>query len=109
MRCKSEMQTLLTKIFKAPIKVLRKAREFYLKGMENLTAPAFCLAKSCSVNSMRACDNEDLRQLLCAASTRIMKGEEQLNGMATNYSLSVGKIGRIEEDKPCSFRSCSEG
>ncbi|KAK9176590.1 hypothetical protein WN944_028607 [Citrus x changshan-huyou] len=95
---------MLRKIFKTPIKVLRKARDFYLKGMENLAAPAFFSLKSCSVNYMRACDNEVLRQLLCVASTEIMEGEVQPNGMATYYIFSVGKIGRIEENKPCSFR-----
>lgn len=104
MRCKGKMQTMLRKIFKTSIKVLRKARDFYLKGMENLAAPAFCSLKSCSVNYMRGCDNEVLRQLLCAASTEIMEGEVQPNGMATYYNFTVGKIGRIEENKPCSFR-----
>ena len=104
MRCKGKMQTMLRKILKTPIKVLRKARDFYLKGMENLAVPAFCSLKSCSVNYMRACDNEVLRQLLCVASTEIMEGEVQPNGIATYYIFSVGKIGRIEENKPCSFR-----
>ncbi|KAL9417669.1 hypothetical protein AB3S75_040621 [Citrus x aurantiifolia] len=105
MRSKAKMQTKVTKIFKAPIKILRKARDFYVRGMQELgAAPATRLPKSYSVNSLRAWDDEeDFSQLLRAASTKIMEGKLQLNGMARSYSVSVGKIGIIEEDRPCAF------
>ncbi|GAY48767.1 hypothetical protein CUMW_114260 [Citrus unshiu] len=103
MRGEAQKQTKLTKICKVPIKILCKARDFYVKGMNGLAAPAASLSKSYSVNSINAVDDEDFRQLLRAASTRITDGKSQPNGMARCYSVSVGKIGRIEEDKPCAF------
>ncbi|KAL9415349.1 hypothetical protein AB3S75_043608 [Citrus x aurantiifolia] len=103
MRGKAQKQTKLMKICKAPIQILCKARDFYVKGMNELAAPAVSLSKSYSVNSIKAVDDEDFRQLLRAASTRIVDGKLQPNGMARSYSVSVGKIGRIEEDKPCAF------
>ncbi|ESR36005.1 hypothetical protein CICLE_v10029661mg [Citrus x clementina] len=67
-------------------------------------APSTRLPKSYSVNSTRAWDDEeDFSQLLRAASTKIMEGKVQLNGMARSYSVNVGKIGIIEEDRPCAF------
>lgn len=60
--------------------------------------------RSHSVNSFEACDDEDLGQLVPVASTRIIEGKLQPNGMARSYSLCVWKIGRIEEDNPCALR-----
>ncbi|KAF8377664.1 hypothetical protein HHK36_031048 [Tetracentron sinense] len=74
------------------------------------------LPKSFSVNSSRSSNDEDLRELIRAASTRNLGNkveadlmrQKQLRQSATTRpkgvprSFSVG-IGRIEEDKPCEF------
>ncbi|XVF01405.1 hypothetical protein REPUB_Repub04eG0086500 [Reevesia pubescens] len=81
------------------------------------------LPKSYSVDSSKANDDEEFRRLLRAASKRGIdsKVEQKLQqqqqsrmkptttgsaggimGMRS-YSVGIGKIGRIDEDKPCSF------
>ncbi|OMO63393.1 hypothetical protein COLO4_32491 [Corchorus olitorius] len=74
------------------------------------------LPKSFSVNSSRGSgDDEELRRLLRAASKRRsgmeigkverkMQQQKQPNMAAMrSYSVGIGRIGRIDEDKPCSF------
>ncbi|KAJ4716117.1 3-isopropylmalate dehydratase large subunit like [Melia azedarach] len=112
---KAKKQGKLMQIFSAPIKILSKARDFYVKGMENCanrvsygpsvgcpSAPAVRLPKSFSVSSFNtAYDDEEFRQLLRAASKK--EGRQTAFQMPRSYSVSVGKIGRIEEDEPCAF------
>ncbi|GLT47394.1 hypothetical protein SLA2020_210960 [Shorea laevis] len=127
MRSKGNKQSKLMKIILAPIKVLSKARDFYMKGMDDCASrlgnggvmggPGLHvsqLPKSFSVKSSRSSDgDEELRELLRSASKRAMeckarqetKNVRESAGMQgmRSYSVGIGKIGRIDEDKPCSF------
>ncbi|XP_007042679.2 PREDICTED: uncharacterized protein LOC18608112 [Theobroma cacao] len=125
---KAKKQSKLMKIVCSPIRLLSKARAFYVKNIEECAggvgrgggvvcpAPpaASRLHKSFSVNSSKASDDEEFRQLLRAASKRGIDSKVQSSGMKRttagsggmgmrSYSVGIGKIGRIDEDKPCSF------
>ncbi|GKV26514.1 hypothetical protein SLEP1_g35802 [Rubroshorea leprosula] len=141
MRSKGNKKSKLMKIILAPIKVLSKARDFYVKGMDDwasrlgnggvMGGPGVHvsqLPKSFSFKSSRSSDSEEeLAELLRSASKRAMECKERqeknvreragMQGMRS-YSVGIGKIGRIDEDKPCSFeedvvyprsRSCAVG
>ncbi|XVE49352.1 hypothetical protein DITRI_Ditri01bG0076600 [Diplodiscus trichospermus] len=131
---KAKKQSKLTKIICSPIRILSKARDFYIRSIQDcagrvgygggVACPgpkgASRLPKSSSVNSSMASDDEEFRQLLCAASKRGIESKveqkvQQQSRMKQgnvgyggnmgmrSYSVGVGKIGRIDEDKPCSF------
>lgn len=118
MRSKARKQRKLMQILSTAIKILRKAGDLYVKGMEYCSnqvsssgsvgcssAPAMRLPKSFSVNSFPACDDEEFRQLLRVASIKeARKTDLQRTMIARSYSVSVGKIGRIDEDEPCAFQ-----
>lgn len=108
----------------------RKAKNFYLRGMEDLagrvgqgggfggpTAQVPTVPRSFSVRSSKGTDDdEDYKELLRSVSKR---NEERLRatgmgvgpgygngtglGAMRSYSVGIGKIGKIEEDKPCEF------
>ncbi|KAF3435576.1 hypothetical protein FNV43_RR22665 [Rhamnella rubrinervis] len=113
-----------------PIRVLNKAKNFYVKNMESCagrlshgnglvrgpSAPV-SLSESFSVHSSMAGNDEELSRLLRMVS---MKGGSDTHsqlpaarkaategygcGMGMrSYSVGLGKIGRIDEDKPCDF------
>ncbi|WCJ31453.1 hypothetical protein M5689_012948 [Euphorbia peplus] len=120
-------QRKFSRFMKAPIKLLIKARDFYVKGMNECSdrvgmasvigCPAsgqivHTLPRSYSVNSSRSsnCD-EDYSELLRAASARglsnnlLLQRKQSPNSNKNNKmprSFSVG-IGRIDEDKTCEF------
>ncbi|XWS68147.1 hypothetical protein CRYUN_Cryun04dG0066300 [Craigia yunnanensis] len=94
----------------------------YGGGIDYHTPPAAShLPKSFSVNSSKASDDEESRKLLRAASKRGIdsKVEQKMQQQQSckkhanvgsggnmgmrSYSVGIGKIGRIDEDKPCSF------
>ncbi|GLT98107.1 hypothetical protein SLE2022_156290 [Rubroshorea leprosula] len=126
MRSKGNKKSKLMKIILAPIKVLSKARDFYVKGMDDWASrlgnggvmggpgvQVSQLPKSFSFKSSRSSDgDEELRELLRSASKRAMECKERqetnvreragMQGMRS-YSVGIGKIGKIDEDKPCSF------
>ncbi|KDP44537.1 hypothetical protein JCGZ_16370 [Jatropha curcas] len=98
-------------IARAPIRILCKARDFYVKGMLDLSnsgkvgygtagSGASQLPKSFSVNSSKAMNDEEFKQLLQLFSCK----QDDFCGMKRSYTVRVGKIGRIDEDRPCSFR-----
>ncbi|KAL6012947.1 hypothetical protein ACLOJK_003436 [Asimina triloba] len=113
----------LSRCVKAPMRVLCRARDLYVKGMNAYAGrmPS-SLPKSFSVCSseIRPSDESgDLRTLMRVASQRRQKEEnmakqldeqqQQVTGTSrtSNYSrlpksLSVG-MGKIDEDKPCNF------
>ncbi|XP_022745071.1 uncharacterized protein LOC111295705 [Durio zibethinus] len=132
--CKANKESKLLKIICSPIRILSKARDFYMKSIEDCagrvghgggvvcSAPpsASRLPKSFCVNSSKAKDDEEFTQLLRAVSKRgidskVVQKMQQSRMKKTNmgsaggilgmrsYSVGVGKIGRIDEDKPCSF------
>ncbi|GLT77644.1 hypothetical protein SLA2020_492110 [Shorea laevis] len=123
---KANKKRKVMKIIVASIKILSKATDFYMKGMEDCAGRlgnsgvmggaavhVSQLPQSFSVKSLKSSDeDEEFRELLRAASKRAMDGAErhQINvkesgGMQgkRSYSVWIGKIGRIDEDKPCSF------
>ena len=124
-------ESKLRRYLKAPIRILIKARDFYVKSMTEYsdgvgyatvmgcpTGQVNSLPRSCSVGSTKSGNgDDDLRELIRAASTRSLGNKVQLELLkkqqarqspnstgAKNMprSHSVG-IGRIDEDKPCDF------
>ena len=133
--CKANKQSKLMKIICLPIRILSKAKDLYIKSIEDCagrvgygggvvfpTPPAASrLPKSFGVNSSKASDDEELRKLLRAASKRGIdrKVEQKMQPQQSrkkhanvgsggnmgmrSYSVGIGKIGRIDEDEPCTF------
>ncbi|XP_025013659.2 uncharacterized protein LOC112535315 [Ricinus communis] len=130
MRSKPNKLSKLVQITKAPIRILCKARDFYVKGIlgfansgnvgcGSIGGGATDLPKSYSVNSLRDVDDEEFKKLLRLLSEKgtetesYMQSSEQgdwrscsrkASAMRRNYSVGVGKIGRIDEGRACSFR-----
>ncbi|OMP01778.1 hypothetical protein COLO4_11600 [Corchorus olitorius] len=132
---KERKESKISRILKAPIRVLIKARDFYIKSMTEYsdmvgygtvlgcpTGQVSTLPRSYSTSSVKSSHgDDDLRELIRAASTRSLGNKIQLDlqrqqaaaarrspnktpGGPDNMprSRSVG-IGRIDEDKPCDF------
>ncbi|XVE82954.1 hypothetical protein DITRI_Ditri16bG0046700 [Diplodiscus trichospermus] len=129
---KGSKQSKLSRYLKAPIRILIKARDFYIKSMTEYsdrigygtvmgcpTGQVNTLPRSYSVSTAKSTDgDEDFRELIRAASTRSLGNKVQSELLrrqqarqspnsstgANNMprSHSVG-IGRIDEDKPCEF------
>ncbi|KAK6237800.1 hypothetical protein QUC31_003269 [Theobroma cacao] len=127
---KASKESKLSRYLKAPLKILIKARDFYIKSMTEYsdrinygtvmgcpTGQVNTLPRSYSVSSAKSSNgDDDLRELIRAASTRSLGNKVQLDLLrrqqarqspvtgANNVprSHSVG-IGRIDEDKPCDF------
>ncbi|XP_057501670.1 uncharacterized protein LOC130785505 [Actinidia eriantha] len=124
---KARKESKISRYFKAPFRVLAKAHDFYINSLIQcagraefggaMTGPtaqvSSSLPKSFSVNSSKASDDEDLRDLIRAASTRSLSNKVQLELLRRQQfpvaavevvprSQSAG-IGRIDEDKPCEF------
>ncbi|WCJ18028.1 hypothetical protein M5689_000410 [Euphorbia peplus] len=113
----------ITKLTKASVKILCKARDVYIKGMLGFSRGVNAgygsagigggvarLPRSYSVNSSIEVDEEELRRLLRLKSQKESEMKMQHNqqyesrGMKRSYSVGLGKIGKIEEDRACSFR-----
>ncbi|XP_010273200.1 PREDICTED: uncharacterized protein LOC104608813 [Nelumbo nucifera] len=130
MRNRAKNESKLGRCIKAPFRILCKARDFYVRSMTNCAnsygnvmggpaVPISDLPKSFSVNSSRSREDDDLRELIRAASRRSLENhiemelrqqleqqqqqqqQQQMHGKVPR-SFSVG-IGRIDEDKPCDF------
>ncbi|XWS33471.1 hypothetical protein CRYUN_Cryun22dG0086200 [Craigia yunnanensis] len=128
---KRSKESKLSKYLQATIRILIKARDFYIKSMTEYsdrirygtvmgcpTGQVNTLPRSYSVSSTKSGNSEDdLRELIRAASTRSSGNKVQLellqrqqakqspNSTGANNmprSHSVG-IERIDEDKPCDF------
>lgn len=105
-----------------PIRALNRAKNFYVKNMESCagrfghadgmasgpSAAPVSLSNSYSIN------DEELRRLLRTVSTKNSgvnlytnsagKAAGYGGGMGMrSYSVGLGKIGRIDENKPCDF------
>ncbi|KAJ7967598.1 3-isopropylmalate dehydratase large subunit like [Quillaja saponaria] len=133
---KEKKQNKVMHYMLTPIRILSKARDFYMKGMEDcvgrvghggVVVGCSTLPRSFSVNSLEATINDErLRELLRTVSKSnvnnkvgtdvqrqvvpiVRKRQRQpsmalgYNGMGRSYSVGLGKIGRIDEDKPCEF------
>ncbi|KAF5192904.1 hypothetical protein FRX31_017508 [Thalictrum thalictroides] len=105
------------KCVKAPIRLLTKARDFYVNSLTDCTGrmnavgyptgPVNMMPRSFSTNSVRSNDDEDFRELIRAASQRGLREKIQLEirqqqqgSKKLPRSFTVG-IGRIDEDKAC--------
>ncbi|KAJ0076479.1 hypothetical protein Patl1_36246 [Pistacia atlantica] len=103
-----------------PRKILHKARDFYVKSMEDCaskvgyggvvgcpTAQVSRLPRSFSVNYSKSRNNEKFREFLAAMSKKMgteMDKMENYGAVKRCYtSVGLGKIGRIDEDRPCYF------
>ncbi|KAL2522653.1 hypothetical protein Fot_26576 [Forsythia ovata] len=121
----SQKESKIGRLVKAPIRVLSKARDVYVKSMlrcageftyaSAMGCPAAqptSLPRSFSVNSSVSSADEDFRELIRASSTRSLNGKieaEILRSKQSPGNLKVVPrsqtvtIGRIDEDKPCEF------
>lgn len=121
-------QSKIKYVMSAPLRIMSKARNFYMRSMEDLAgrvgqgggvggpaaAQITTLPKSFSVNSSKVSnDDEDFRELVRAVSRRRgldMTGFESQNGYGSSsgsnnvygversQSVGLGKIGRIDEN-----------
>lgn len=112
---KSSTGSRLSRCLKAPLRVLCRARDLYVKSMTgcagkvNYGYAGSTLPKSFSVNSSRMSEDEDIRALCRAISQRSQMEAAaaaataeslRTKGLAKSYSMGIG---RIDEDKPCYF------
>ncbi|KAK3006365.1 hypothetical protein RJ639_017476 [Escallonia herrerae] len=125
MSAKASKESKISRCFKAPMRVLSKARDFYIRSMSEcagqvgfgaaMGCPAphiSSLPRSFSVGSSSSSYDQDFRELVRAASTRSLGGKVDLefrrrqspatgvNVVPRSQSVAVG---RIDEDKPCEF------
>ncbi|XP_057489903.1 uncharacterized protein LOC130775897 [Actinidia eriantha] len=138
MRTKTNNQNRFMRIITLPIRVLSRAKDLYVKSMVDCSdrvsygtvmgvgsGQVSSLPKSFSVGSGRSSDNEDLRELIRAASTRSFGSRVETDlylqtqmrrrptaaaaaAAVVPRSCSVG-MGRIDEDGPCDFGEVGMG
>ncbi|KAK8626959.1 hypothetical protein V6N13_134588 [Hibiscus sabdariffa] len=130
-RSKAELQSKLRHYMSKPVRALHKARDFYVKSLEDCaykvsghggllgcsTAASGVsrLPKSFNVNYSKSNDDEKFMNFLETMSKkRVMESnlreqEEErrhmkdwYGGFSRSYSTNVG-LGRIDEDEPCYF------
>ncbi|PON86844.1 hypothetical protein TorRG33x02_173700 [Trema orientale] len=145
MRSNEHKQSKLKHYMLTPIRVLSRARDFYVKIMMNdcvgvdcdggvvgPSAPALSrFPKRFSTVNLPSNDDENLRKLLRMVSSKRNINHVEINKnlgsddhmqrqgvivrqgpmsigygggtMGRSYSVGLGKIGRIDEDRPCTF------
>ncbi|KAF8016821.1 hypothetical protein BT93_H2131 [Corymbia citriodora subsp. variegata] len=121
-------QSKIKHAMSAPLRIMRKARNFYMRSMEDLAGrvgqgsgvggpaatPITTLPKSFSVNSSKANnDDDEFRELVRAVSERrgldmmgfgsqngygSSSGNRNVYGVERSQSVALGKIGRIDEN-----------
>ncbi|GMH03198.1 hypothetical protein Nepgr_005037 [Nepenthes gracilis] len=122
-------QSKFTRIISAPLKIFSKARDFYVETLNGFAdrpcyggmglGPSFAgdpLPRSFSTNSMRSSENDDIKELMRAASTKALEDRIDLSGCLKpekRGTVAVGLNGvprstsagmtKIDEDKPCEF------
>ncbi|GAV56608.1 hypothetical protein CFOL_v3_00150 [Cephalotus follicularis] len=131
MKSKAQNQSKFMRFITLPLKVLSKARDFYVRSLTDCsdrvsyggnsmglpTGQASAFPKSLSVSSSRSNGVEDYRELIRAASVRslghrnevdmfLQQQMRQQSSMVGSRGLpkscSVG-MGRIDEDRPSDF------
>ncbi|XP_057504518.1 uncharacterized protein LOC130787987 [Actinidia eriantha] len=124
---KERKESKISRFFKAPFGVLSKFHDFYINSLTQCAGRAefggamagptaqvsSSLPKSFSVSSSKASDDEDLRDLIRAASTRSLTNKVHLELLRRQQSpvadvevvprSQSAVIGRIDEDKSCEF------
>ncbi|CBI19378.3 uncharacterized protein LOC104882520 [Vitis vinifera] len=128
MRAKAQSQNRFMRIITIPIRVLSKARDFYVRSLTDaaervsrgnaMGCPGVhisTLPKSFSVSSSRSGDGEDVGSLSRSGSASSSSNRVDMNvflqppkmgSRAAPRSCSVG-MGRIDEDRPCDFEEDS--
>ncbi|KAL5788033.1 hypothetical protein ACOSP7_004982 [Xanthoceras sorbifolium] len=118
---RTKKQSKFKQIISAPIKVLCKVRDFYMMGIDDCTGKASCSGVvGCPMiqvaplpKSLKASDDDDDDQelpwnLFSGAASRTVKVDDgakaiEISRTVRSYSVGVGKIGRIDENMPCTF------
>ncbi|XP_058081133.1 uncharacterized protein LOC131229248 [Magnolia sinica] len=111
MKSTTSSPNIFIRCIKAPIRVLSKARDFYVESLTNCAGRAHygggarSLPKSFSVSSSRASEDEDIRALMRALSQK-SQGETPVGsfgskGLPKSFSVAIS---RIDEDEPCDFK-----
>lgn len=127
MGIKGHHQNKFVRFITIPFRILGKTRDFYVRSMTSCAhgvgysqtmGSAATLPKSFSVSSSRGGDDEDLRELIRAASARtsvdrldmdmILKQQATQSAMMMAGSKGLPKsssvgMGKIDEDRPCDF------
>lgn len=129
---KSHSQNRFMRIITIPIRVLSKAKDMYVRGMTSAERMGYgsmgvpggqfsSLPKSFSTRSSRSNENDDLSELIRAASARSYGSRIDVNMILRQQGMrqtatymnsgntnglpkcsSVG-MGKIDEDSPCDF------
>ncbi|XWS25496.1 hypothetical protein CRYUN_Cryun27aG0073000 [Craigia yunnanensis] len=127
MRSRGHSQNKFVRFITVPIRALGKARDLYVRSLTSCasrvsygqssgdyTGQYSGLPRSFSASSATSNDNEDLRELIRAASVRSLGHRNeiemflqeqlrlQMGSKGLPKSCSVG-MGRIDEDKTCEF------
>ncbi|XP_055806272.1 uncharacterized protein LOC129874910 [Solanum dulcamara] len=122
---KANKESIINKCIKAPIRILIKARDCYVRSLSDCSGkigygsaidscPAFAqissLPRSFSVNSSASSGDEDFRELMRISSRRnhmeleIMRqkslAKKGINVVPRTHSIAIG---RIDEQEPCDF------
>ncbi|XP_059638419.1 uncharacterized protein LOC132280420 [Cornus florida] len=124
MRSRGHKQSKLKQYIGAPTRFLSKARDFYVESMVSLDGKVgYGNVVGCSAPQMpnlpnsllrKRNDDDDIRELFRTVSMSKVEldshrqpGRRQPvvgpNGIGRSYSVGLGKIGTIDEDKPCDF------
>ncbi|XP_008796991.1 uncharacterized protein LOC103712289 [Phoenix dactylifera] len=110
----SSVTSRFGRCLRAPLRVLRRARDMYVRSLTECAGgvqygaavgyPTFAsVPRSYSFGSARtSSSDEDLRELIRAASQSRAGSLNARAGVVVPRSQSVA-VGRIEEDKPCDF------
>ncbi|KAI4295790.1 hypothetical protein L6164_035798 [Bauhinia variegata] len=117
-RKKSKKRNLFTHVVKllTPIRILKQARQLYMKGLQDCSAGlGYAGAGSYPAVPTKMNFNEQQIELMEMVANRSvgkkngvdMQGRRRpvmaYNGVKRNYCVGLGKMGRIDEDKPCCF------
>ncbi|XP_034682187.1 uncharacterized protein LOC117911872 [Vitis riparia] len=127
MKTKGKKQSKAMRCIGAPLRVLAKAGDFYMRSMMDCSGgvgygglvgcPALQvshLPNSFSVSSSKRRDEElRLRELMGRVSKRSggsrVEMERRKGVGMRSYSIGIGRIGRIDEEKPCEFVEDDDG
>lgn len=133
MKSKASQQNRFLRIITVPVRILSKARDFYVKSMTGyadrmnyggvmaipVTSQVSGLPRSFSVSSARSQENEDFQELVRAASVRSSGDRINLDSYIKHQmKVRAGSrdgprampprsssvaMGRIDEDRPCCY------
>ncbi|CAI9115883.1 OLC1v1016896C1 [Oldenlandia corymbosa var. corymbosa] len=115
MKTKGGHQNKFLRIITIPFRALGKARDLYVKSMTsyatkvgygtnymgtNSPSYATVLPKSFSANLSRADDNEDLRELIRAASARTVAEKMDINQLMLQHQMMMGQHQNNQNQRP---------